>query len=230
MQKIYIDNNCFTIPDESDMYGCSGNVYELKKDNEIIAAKIYHKDYVIYPKEEIIDIFTNCYSNQIPVLISKYKITDENNKYIGCATDFVTETRGDTLSALKELPTELLIKYLYDIQDTIPFFNNRYISIYDWHLGNIKLGTINNSNKERLYLFDDSYYTLDTNLDNELEFNYLIEDIITRYALLKTYFPIAEIINKMKKENNYLDFLEKMTRGYKNIEECYNDMAKILKK
>lgn len=230
MQKIFINNNCFIVPNKSDMNGCSGNVYKIKMDDEIIAAKIYHKKNVIYPDEEVIDLFTNFYSNQIPVLISKYKITDENNNYIGCATDFVTETRGDTLSAIKELPTELLIKYLYDIQDTIPFFNNRYISIYDWHLGNIKLGTINNSNKERLYIFDDSYYTLDTNLDNELEFNYLIEDIITRYALLKPNVPIVEILNRIKKEKNYLDYFEKMTRGYKNIEECYNDMAKVYKK
>lgn len=236
MKKILINKETFFLQKNTNMKGASGMVYHLVKDKEILAVKIYHEKIDCsfidrwFPTEDELDFFIECYDSNLPILLSKYKVCDETNNYIGCATDFIQETRGESIEAIKKLPLSLFFKYLYDIKDSITYFDNKKITLCDLQCTNIKLGTIMNSNKERIYIFDDSSYFLDDSPYNEEEINNLVEDISYNYCLNISEYIAKKFTSEMRKHNNYLKFLERTTSGYSNLDECFKDYAKVYKK
>ncbi len=236
MKKIYINGNLFDIPDTTDMKGASGEVYRLVTKDEDLAVKIYHEsvDYQYidswYPDEDELDCFTLAYTPNLPVLLSKHKVLDENKKYIGCATDYVTETRGNSYNAIKRLPIDLFFRYMNDIENSIPYFDERFISLCDWQLGNLKLGITKSNADEKIYIFDDSEYSLVYDTNDAFEMNNLIEDITSRYSNEFGVTAKNAFMKHLLNSGDYLRYFEKVTRGYNNIEEFFTDYAKVYQK
>lgn len=235
-KNIYINKQFFSLPLINGKSGNSGSVYHLVKDNEDLAVKIYHSsieedDYPWYPNENDLVYLTKQYQKISPVVLSKYKVDDSNHTYIGCASPYIYETRGETSDAIWLLPRDTFFDYFYNIIDTIPYFNSKKISLCDWSMNNIILGKTKNIDQEKLFIFDDSDYSVeDKATDNYIEVNNLVEDIIYNYIEDEDSKTKDKILTKVKRNTHYINFLEKYSKSNSNMKEFMDECITQSKK
>lgn len=237
-RKIYIRGQVYFLPDEKVApIGASGTVYRLDTGDEDLAVKIYHSepilddDEIYYPTIGDLNYFIDFSPEVLPILLSKYAVEDEDHQYVGCATDFITETRGSTTDALFTLPKDIIFNYLHQLWDTIPTLDAWGISSSDWSLSNIMLGKSRRL-PEGIYLFDDSNYEVSReHTDNIWEANFLIEEIVEEYCSSRFDEEIyRRILSRVSQQDNPLAYLERQCKNHKTIGSSLDQQAKILQK
>lgn len=226
----------------------SGTVYPLQVEENLMAIKIYRtkKDFPSeqqddwFPPLEDIQEFIEVSYQSFPFLLSNCIVLDEENKYIGCGTYCVTETKGDTKQIIFDLPRDKFFQDTDKLREQIPVLSKAKISLSDCSIDNIKFGTITKKPKEeRLYIFDDSNYRIEEDYDiktitkeNDKCFNELALDILYFY-LHTNQIPLDicyEILDEVRKHNDHFSFLEKESRGYLNMNEFLLDYTKRYQK
>lgn len=237
-KNIIIDNKKYSldlIPVSKG--GFSGVTYHLKEDGLDLAVKLYNQysnslmDYSWYPEFYALEYFIKVSDYTYPVLLSKFVVTDEDDNYIGCASPFIYETRGNIEECIFKLPREMVLNGLLSIINTVPIFNKAQIVLDDWNINNMKFGNIQGLG-EAFYMFDDSNYRIgDTSCANNLIANALIEDIIADFCITNHDIKINDrIMDDMGKRADYIDFLIDRSNGFENIGDFLDDYAKTLKK
>lgn len=237
-KKIYIEGKSYILPEHPvAQAGATGTVYRLPIDQEDSAVKIYHSepilgdDDICYPSLDELEYFIDFSKETLPILLSKHIVYDEDKQYCGCATDFITETRGNTADALFSLPKEFVFDKLHQLWSVIPILDEWGIESNDWSLENIKLGK-GRELSEMIYLYDDSNYHVSRSKTNNLwEANYLIEDIVAYYCSTHFQEEIAErICDSITQRDNTLTYLERQSKNFSTLAEALDHKAKVLQK
>ena len=225
----------------------SGTVYQLSDGKDNLAIKIYRDKpknkyemkNIWFPKEESLDQFIKVSEDIYPILLSKSKVLDEEDNYIGCSSYYVTETQGSTKEFIYEMPIDMLFENLYSLKKQISVISKARIILDDWRLDNIKYGTITKfPNIERIYSFDDSSYVVsDISSDEILNINYQVFDGLAN-DLLHYFYNQNKLDSglyfsfrlSLKAKKNTFEYIEKNSRGYNNLKEFLLDYPKVYKK
>ena len=225
----------------------SGTVYQLNDGKDDLAIKIYRdkpkskyeiKD-IWFPKEESLEYFIKVSEDIYPILLSKSKVLDEEDKYIGCSSYYVTETQGSTKEFIYEMPIDMLFENLYFLKDQIPVISKSKIILEDWRLDNIKYGTITRfPNVERIYSFDDSSYVIsDISYDEILTINYQVFDGLANDLLHYFYNqnnvdsgPYFSFRLSLEAKKQVFEYIEENSKGYNSLKEFLLDYPKVYKK
>lgn len=101
-RKIYIAGKDYVLPDNPiAKAGATGTVYRLCVGQEDLAVKIYHPEPILgdddiwYPPIDELEYFIDFSKETLPILLSRYAVYNEDMQYCGCATDYISETRGN---------------------------------------------------------------------------------------------------------------------------------------
>lgn len=238
IKNIIINDKMYTLENKVIGEGeMSGVTYRLKKDNLDLAVKLYYPKHPFgdddnwYPDIHTLEYFTEIAHDVYPVILSHYKVEDENHNYVGCASPFIEETRGITRDAIWSLPRDLFFTYFYRVFEQIPKLSKAGIVLDDWHIDNMRLGNPANY-EEGIYCFDDSNYFLsDDTSSNNLIDNSLIEDIVGDYFEDKnSYDAKRKLLRILRKSGYYIDYLERASYGYENVGEFLDDYDSCLSK
>ena len=225
----------------------SGTVYELDAESDKLAIKIYRSSprdkYEIknswFPTEEDLERFIEVSNSTYPILLSHDKVMDQDDKYIGCSTYYVTETKGNTKELIYEMPFTELFESIYSLKEQIPIISKAKIMLDDWRLDNIKYGTISKfPNIERFYSFDDSCYSIgNSDYEHILNCNYrcfdgLANDLAHYFYNQKDmddiYFYGFRLL--LKGKLNTFEYIEETSRGYENLGEYLIEYPKVINK
>lgn len=230
IKSIKINKKVYTLPERpiNKKETFSGNVYHLQIKNEDLAVKIYHSvnrydsdDTDFFPSQEDLEIFIELSQKVEPLLLSNHKVFDLENNYIGCTSYFVRDTMKDIEKVIRLLSCSQLFTNIFSLIEKIPEISKHRIELDDWSLDNLKYGTISSQvGKERIYCFDDSNYRINredsirllTNTNYACA-NRLAEDILNNLNLYHA------LIGKMRYSSCYFEYLEKLCRGYQNLDE-----------
>ncbi len=238
IKNIIINDELFELKGDPIGRGeLSGVTYRLRRDNLDLAVKLYYHEHPFgdddswYPDIHTLEYFTEISHDVYPILLSHYKVEDENHNYVGCASPFIEETRGPTGDAIWNLPRDSFFTYFYKIFGQIPKLSKAGVVLDDWNINNIRLGNPV-SYEEGIYCFDDSNYFLSDDVSsNNLIDNELIENILCDYIEDKYSYDLqSKVLEGLKSKRNYIDFLEKNSLGYATIGEFLNDYTSCLKK
>ena len=250
IKNIKINGHSFELDlSNGSIPGYSGTVYKLVNNSEDLAVKIYRSkiEYVgenqddWFPTSDELEHFINFSSIMYPIILSRYKVLDENDKYIGCCGYYVEETKGKTEEIIFDFPRDDLFKNIHGLYSKIPMVSLAGIILDDWRIENIKYGTITKfPQEERLYVFDDSNYEKsDLDTKSILTLNYscfedFILDLVQYFYRYSKYSNTCgkdknlyeNFTNMIRLSKNRFNYLEEKSKDYPNIKEFLFDYPK----
>ena len=221
----------------------SGKIYRLQIKDNLMAIKLYRTqkcdNYEIqddwFPPLKDITKFIELSSQTFPLLLSNSIVLDENDKYIGCSSYYVSDSNDTSKMTIFDIPREQFFFDIFSLEEQLSICSNNHILINDLSIFNLKFGTITkNPNKERIYFFDDSNYRLaDYNIkiietENHEEFNEFGLNILEYYFDSNLYFKeqYAEFLYEVSRNKNVFSFIEKESRDYLTISDFLQDRVK----
>lgn len=243
VRNVVINDCLYSLSLKDGMEGkASGTCYRLLQDDLDLAVKLYSA-HSFYPSLFDLEKFCLLMEECVPVLLSKYPVFDEEGNYIGCATPYIMESRGDTLKALYELPISEILTYLRALSNAVSILVENSIGLCDWGVHNSKLG----KGKDLpfgLYVFDDSYYTVSTKPYSLLEENN--QNALSRLIRGIVHWRLWNLENKYhvdpffdEKYHAYLErfyyqldpvaFFEAETSGFNTLEMYVQDIVQKVK-
>ncbi len=240
IKNVVVNEKVYQLNTENGIHGkTTGECYRLKVGEEDLAVKIYYKNADYLPENELA-IFNKIHEKTIPILISKYPVFSESGDYIGEATPFIEEIKGKTEDILYQLPKDVIIEGLEEIQEKLPIFNQNYISLYDMGVHNMKIGKGNHL-PFGIYMIDDSFHMisdLDTEFHNQQEFYRLLRSIVKLHfekkgGLLGKEDYLDSFIEKITSLDLFyctIPNLEKQMANYENFQEYLDDYFDTAKK